>query len=139
MTYIPDLAICTYGRHGQYPSPYEKHYPGSLAIGWLGEGNDYNKDGQLISGFVESLRSLVSKYKHDLSFQWMGYHDCELCPSKKEEKKEPRHANLIIHGKRNTFAVPELLLHYIVDHGYIPPTEFQEATVDYNLKYVAKD
>ena len=153
MTYIPDLDICTYGKHGEYQSPYQQRYPGCIAIGWLEKGHTYNQEGNLLKGFVESLRKFI-KHNPTTDMVWLGYHDCDICPKEKndtqplsrqewankykdgkewpsktekkeKDKKEPRHINLVIHGDNKIYAAPELLLHYIIDHEYIPPEEFQ--------------
>lgn len=129
MTYIPDGEDCFYFRGA--PKPIEN----LESIGWLDKSKPYNKTGRLLDGFINNLKLLIETQgdKHGICFK--GGHTCNLCPGNtieeifKQEKKwkEPRHSNVIVISGRVNYGAPELLLHYIVDHGYIPPANFQDA------------
>lgn len=150
MTYIADLELC------EYESTFQQTYPGCLAIGWLEEGHDYSINEEILDGFIEALKYIIENSKPNMIFQYFGIHDCELCHKDKEKTKalsrqefiekygdgtkyekpqkiirtedSKRHHNIFIHGKNDiVYAAPELLLHYVVDHGYVPPMEFQES------------
>lgn len=53
-------------------------------------------------------------------------------PKRKAEPnyRDERHDNLIIEGEDKIYAAPELLLHYVEKHEYIPPMEFQITVIN---------
>lgn len=148
--YIPDLSYCTYDE-------FQKLFPSCIAIGWLGKEHEYNKTTDLLPEFIDALRKYIKK-QSAIGPQFFGHHECEFCrkeekktkpltreewtekykngdtwdgrwKSKKGEFKEKYHFNLIIHGENEDWACPELLLHYIVNHGYTPPLSFQKDVI----------
>lgn len=49
----------------------------------------------------------------------MGFHVCEYC------KDEISSGDVTLdYGNGNVFQVPDMILHYIADHQYLPPEEF---------------
>ena len=57
----------------------------------------------------------------------MGFHVCEFCPNKTTknlfQKTSSGDVNLtFINGHR--WVMPDMILHYVADHGWAPPQEF---------------
>lgn len=128
MTYIKDLDHCSYFDNAFNP------IENLVSIGWLDEKYPYNKEGRLLDGFINNLKLVIETQGNKHGIEFRGVHTCNICPtverSYDEEKKwkEPRHPNVIVLSGRINYGAPELLLHYIVDHGYIPPMQFQDST-----------
>jgi hypothetical protein len=111
-----------------------------VAVGWL--GSSVKSKGALAEGVVDALFEAY-EMKAVFSDGTAGWHDCELCPGPEawysDGKVGPvidwrgRQVRLYGHGhhliRYDTiiYMAPALILHYILDHGYRPPEEFQEA------------
>jgi hypothetical protein len=58
----------------------------------------------------------------------MGFHQCEYCRS--ESKRRYRNTSsgdvIMRFSSGNTWEMPDMILHYIADHGFKPPIEFIE-------------
>jgi hypothetical protein len=97
------------------------------AVGWLEEGQSY-ATGDTPTDVVEKLDRIC---RIKLSVVGMlGIHECTLCPPENQERRAQLAAgvnNLIVPGDTATFVFPELIVHYIRDHGYAPPAEFCDA------------
>lgn len=56
----------------------------------------------------------------------MGFHVCEYC----KPESENRFSNMssgdttLTFSSGRTWMVPDMILHYVVDHGWLPPQEF---------------
>lgn len=75
--------------------------------------------------------------QHDRGYR--GSHICELCP-----KDDANWVSIVHQGKKRllgsgeitvcaptrTYATPNLVLHYIAAHGYLPPDDFVDAVMD---------
>jgi hypothetical protein len=100
-------------------------------VGWLDKAVPFST-GATDSAFLEELLKL---YRHRTK-QTRGYHLCPFC-SKAEVGvpldvggQQIKLGSAEIHVKGSggrTFVAPDLVYHYIVAHGYRPPTEFIEA------------
>ncbi len=90
---------------------YDNNFKG-LNIGWLDRGHNYEK-GETPDSVVEKLKS--AKFEK----RYKGWHVCEFC------KKSTGYGIGSITGKSGTkYVFPDMIIHYIVDHGYKPPTKF---------------
>jgi hypothetical protein len=94
-----------------------------LAVGWLEQGRPHAM-GQVAPEVVEALRALsVNAWA---AAESLGVHFCSLCapgPAAVGRRE------LYIPGAGCVYVAPELLVHYIVDHGYAPPQEFCAAVL----------
>lgn len=119
-------------------SPYEYAYgrPSSdvLNVGWLSDEHPFSK-GSVPPGIFEKLLELFASSAVN---QMRGYHDCPFCP----EGTEPRivladgsqitlgSAELWFRDEAGTvYAAPNLVYHYMKEHQYMPPEQFQDALV----------
>lgn len=94
------------------------------AVGWLEAGHAFPR-GPVPDGFVAALKAHVAKAFQPVIF--MGSHRCSLCA---EEGRHCRgHHNLLVPTAGLLYVAPELVVHYIEDHGYQPPAEFLDAVL----------
>ncbi|MEV4418264.1 hypothetical protein, partial [Catellatospora sp. NPDC049609] len=108
----------------------EEPWPGLpiVNIGWLEPGVDVPAtDANL--GYVNDLEYWMNNYQVRRS---RGSHECGFCiiGGRQDEfinefRKASTEFRVLGHGK--VYAAPYLLQHYVVQHGYRPPTEFVEA------------
>ena len=118
MTYYPDLSACDYFGSTDVPL---------VAIGWLENGRPV-PTGEVPEQVFDQLRELLREPWGPACFGW---HDCDLCvyrygPSKLgTHRKTMGSKNVFVPGDAKIYLAPELILHYIDQHGYSPPAEFQ--------------
>ena len=123
MAHFRDLTSYSYSNFDHGNNTYN--------IGWLGSNIKNNLlyqrmyfstliDGDDIKSFLFELcnTKIINKMR--------GYHDCPFC------KNAKGNGEVVLKYRGNTFIAPQLLYHYIYEHGYRPPRIFIEA-VRYNL------
>lgn len=106
-----------------------------LAVGWMGQ--TVPTTGAASSAVVERL------FLAERSGEWVrdrtrGFHKCELC-AHPEDKPSARWQDetleiqgrgfYLIRHEDTWYAAPRLLLHYLLEHHYLPPSEFRLAVV----------
>lgn len=107
-------------------------------IGWLDSNHIFN------TGYFSKsrLKKLISMEEQIRTNQTRGIYECQLCRKPTEGNynildKEVflGSAEFWIPNKDNTkiYVAPDLILHYIYSHNYLPPTEFIEAINDFSL------
>ena len=114
MTSFHDLGHLTY--FGLEAAPYLR------AVGWLERSDGYSK-GRPDPVFRTRLTELHRNIYQPV--MCMGPHECSLC------KRDPARGskNFWIPGDGYLFVAPELILHYMQAHSYVPPTSFQKAVI----------
>ena len=133
MVWFDDLSTCNYWR-GDGSSNL-------IAVGWLSQKKPYAKGAvsrEIQDKLWEFLRG--RPWGEPRVLQYRGCHLCDLCENEKDEHyysvKSPKGEeisigiyNLIVPDRLNQrlFVSPSTIIHYIVDHNYCPPKEFQEA------------
>jgi hypothetical protein len=111
-----------------YADNAECHYFRTLhpsllrAVGWLEGGKPYPR-GTVEPPIFNALTELLKQPWEPCFF--MGFHECDLCSGKGEYGKN----NLFIPGDGFLFVCPELILHYINKHEYLPPVNFCDAVL----------
>jgi hypothetical protein len=118
MVYYPDLTRLDYFPVGETTI--------LKAVGWLSIGQDF-KTGQVSHIFFERLQELM-KFAWQ-PFQSMGVHLCELCQFAEYEQTPCGNKNLFIPFDGVIFVAPELILHYVNAHHYLPPQIFIDAVM----------
>jgi hypothetical protein len=93
------------------------------AVGWLEAGHPYEQ-GPVPNDFLARLKQHVATACQYVRFR--GIHTCNLCP---KGQRKAGHRNLMIPTEKLLYVAPELVVHYIEDHGYRPPQEFIEAVM----------
>jgi hypothetical protein len=128
--------IATYSDLSLYEYFPEDTVGSPLNVGWLGPDMVY-ETGAVSTQVINQLEKLTLFSIQ----QTRGYHFCHLC-SECDENFVCYHN---IHGKSyllgsaelrvfgdsgKIYASPDLLLHYIIGHNYLPPQEFLDAVVE---------
>lgn len=105
VTYIPDLS--------QYTD-------GLLSVGWLDADHLY-PTGDPADGFADALLKLIASPQDSPD----ASDECDLCGDSDLGTGE-----IHVEGPDGTaYAAPVIIHHYVVDHGYLPPEEFQQAVL----------
>ncbi|MEJ2046123.1 MAG: hypothetical protein P8X74_19245 [Reinekea sp.] len=114
-----------------------------LNIGWLSIDQVFST-GEFPQEFMDKLTQIIcGNAKFDAHFNLIrGIRSCDFC-NKTEvilkcgagEMPLGMSEILIPHGREKGyfFAAPSLVVHYILEHGYIPPSEFIESVLAVNL------
>lgn len=125
--YFQDLTPYTYPQirgRPQGPEASAVFPPGLLHVGWLSPDHAFAK-GPVPEQFLARLKRLCENPE----IITLGFHVCELCPSDRQSKP---HGSAEIHVRGHAgraYAAPELIFHYVRDHGYQPPDEFVSAVL----------
>ena len=88
------------------------------AVGWLGPERPFNK-GRVSPDVHQRLRELLTNPFQP--FVSAGVHSCELCQFEGEKMGS---VNLFVPDDGVLLVCPELILHYINAHAYLPPQAF---------------
>jgi hypothetical protein len=129
MAYFRDLDRCTY--FDAYADPTFD----LTAVGWLEASRGYER-GAASAEFERQLFKLVENAWDPIRFR--GRHACDLCSegavqigSQMGGPIDVGATNLFVPkvGDTGLFVAPSLILHYVIDHGYMPPPAFQTAVL----------
>jgi hypothetical protein len=90
-----------------------------IKIGWLDNEHVFNI-GPIPKKFIDKLKKIKPNVR---SF---GYHKCPFC----NEKQGSNRYVLKIEDTLQCYDAPDMIIHYIEDHNYLPPQEF----IDHILK-----
>lgn len=103
-----------------------------IAVGWLGRYEPYPK-GVVPDGFLDLLKSLAFGTR---TRQTRGIHVCEHCSDGYVEIEQDSDVMTLGSAEiwipandKKVFAAPNLIIHYVRDHGYLPPPEFIHAVM----------
>lgn len=94
--------------------------PNVRAIGWLSSAHPF-ATGDVPPGFLETLKSKMRSAS--TGTVCLGFHVCELC--RDVEARGMDNVRFRRHGL--DYIAPELIVHYIEQHHYLPPLEFIDA------------
>jgi len=109
--------------------------PGGKNVGWLSRDMPFPK-GEVPPGFIANLADACFKRGAN---QTRGFHLCEFCsegapqPLLRRRIKKLRLGSREIHIKASDgtiFKAPDLVYHYVKEHGYRPPEAFILALLD---------
>jgi hypothetical protein len=118
-------------------SPYEYMEDGEpmLNVGWLDRSVTF-PTGEVSGEAKTALLDLVGDYEGATR----GLHYCHFCDAESPIliHHAPADRGRVFLGmseirpRRNgvTYAAPSLIIHYIDEHGYLPPAEFLEAAIE---------
>jgi hypothetical protein len=130
MTWYPDLS--------QYSYLPEFIPTGQviLNVGWLESGHNFPV-GDPPGGFLDALAELCAG---NLQAPTRGWHECDLCDD--EDLESPCTVDIggnqvklgsaevrVISEDGKILSAPNLVLHYVDRHRYLPPAEFVEAVL----------
>jgi len=110
MTYYEDLSQTTMVAAG----------PHVRAVGWLDNKHDF-PTGTVPAEFIRTLRR-ITDYAYGAVF--FGYHTCDICRNFNAGR------NIFVPARGKLYVAPEMVLHYITAHRYLPPRQFIDAVMD---------
>src|SRR5205085_873941 len=131
MAVARDLSDMSKGSH-----PFYIPIPGveQLAVGWLSRDNFRTQEPP--PGFIERLTTWVKFEQYGGTYA--GHHSCDILPcaktfgrtriagaplgSKEIYVPHPRDRNIM-------FCAPDLILHYVLEHRFLPPDAFVESVL----------
>ncbi|HKD78051.1 MAG TPA: hypothetical protein VKH81_00050 [Candidatus Angelobacter sp.] len=124
MAYFADLTLYSYIRGNA---------KGELNIGWLDRQYPF-QTGPVSDGVLDVIFELC-KTPVNLT---RGVHICNLCTEIKANIHERNGTKITLGGAEirvksksgREYASPNMIYHYIKDHGYQPPQEFMDAVLD---------
>jgi len=126
MTHFDDLTGYSYFQDGANA--------GTLNVGWLSGDCDFPQ-GSVTDRFLDRLWL----YCLNRVSQTRGFHPCELCSNpprgplvyeRNSQSLKLGTAEIRVFGTDGrVYAAPDLIMHYICDHQYLPPEEFVEAVL----------
>jgi hypothetical protein len=96
------------------------------AVGWLGNEFEFST-GKVSRQFFNKLRELTEKAWQPVASA--GFHICELCQFQDYEYTARGTSNLFIPFNGAVYVAPELIVHYINAHHYLPPIVFLNAVM----------
>ena len=129
MAHFQDLEPCTY---------FESFVDPTLdiaAVGWLEATHTYDR-GNVPPEFLSRLFELLEGVWDPIRFR--GKHVCALCDHTPPTMQDASGrvvdvgaTNLFVPKRHDLgmFVAPSLMLHYVIDHAYRPPPEFQAAVM----------
>lgn len=96
------------------------------AIGWLHPDHPYTK-GEVSASFLSRLKEFTARSNQSAEALYFGgfggFHTCEFCG------RALGIGNFGVPSGDLLFVAPELVVHYIEQHGYSPPAEFIAAVL----------
>jgi hypothetical protein len=95
-----------------------------IAVGWLEKNQSY-QTGLVSLDFYNKLIDLLKD-----PFQPMvsaGLHECSVCQFQAEKRGQ---LNLFVPYNNKIYVCPELIVHYINAHHYLPPEIFISAAME---------
>jgi len=112
---------------------------GLVAVGWLDASESFNQ-GPVPPAFVERLRRICREQTVNRS---RGWHRCNLCPrdispglprpttvASPEGEFTVGGAEIRISGPSGKgYAAPDMVIHYVEQHSYQPPSDFVAGVV----------
>ena len=108
-----------------------------ISVGYLAPGHSFTT-GMTSEAFFDRLVAMV---EHPLG-AWCGFHTCDLglCRLRQpQEQPQFRYkgrvigigsTDIFVPGDEVVYMAPSLILHYIRDHEYLPPSCFLKAVLD---------
>ena len=116
MSYYPDLGNRSMVAAGDH----------IRAIGWLHPDHAYSK-GSVALDFLTRLKAFVKLSGNSANALYFGafggLHTCEFC------NKAYGVCNFGVVSGELLYVAPEMIVHYIEEHGYCPPAEFIHAVL----------
>lgn len=106
--YLADLA----------PFGYQYEDKETVAVGWLEEGYPFPV-GQVPDEFIKLLKYYAQEREHGS----YGYYGCNFCRSHIDS------GEIHLEGENRIYIAPRMIVHYITEHNYRPPSEYIDAVL----------
>lgn len=125
--FLEDGQVISHERHFGYPKNRT-----CIAIGWLGKYGAFPQ-GEVPARVLATLTSMAFVGRERQS---RGFHHCDHCSEEFIEIRRGAEsvrlgsAELWVSGSNGKlYVAPDLIIHYIRDHNYMPPQEFIDAVM----------
>lgn len=119
MSYYEDLT----------PYNYHHHSVKELNVGWLEKEHEFNT-GDVPDGFIDRLKTI----SENQVFQTRGFQLCHFCKEQIVDSKikcATSSCEIRVIGKDGiVYASPQMIVHYIEEHKYLPPQQFIDAVME---------
>ena len=115
MSYFPDLSRGTY-----VSGPDAEHE--YVSVGWLGSKVEHA--GETQPRVRAALRRAADAGQRDWGPIPAGPHTCEICGNHME------HHEFVVPNGRLRYLIPNMIFHYIDEHGYRLPAEVEQALLE---------
>ena len=132
VTYYPDLS------ESKRAYPLKPPFKTVLHIGWLEKGHEY-PTGETDVAVIDKLK-VLTELQRAPKIQTLGFHPCDFCNNGfihmlcVEREIPLGSAALLIPSAHDVvYTTPDLIIHYIEEHGYRPPDEFIEAVKAFDV------
>lgn len=119
MSHIPDMQVL----HGR------------VAIGWLHPKHPYPR-GSAPSDFVARLVQFARNWGDSIhALGWGaagGFHECEFCTKPLASRvfgNDIASGTFGVPSRERIYYCPQMIAHYVIEHGYLPPADFIAAVV----------
>lgn len=120
MSHIPDMEVV----HGRI-----------FAVGWLHPEHPYPR-GSAPSDFVARLAEFARDWADSVeALRWPitpGAHECEFCtkpPASRVFGNDMASGTFGVPAGERIYYCPQMIAHYVIEHGYLPPAEFIAAVM----------
>jgi hypothetical protein len=132
LTYYPDLS------ESRRAYPLKLPFNKVLHVGWLAKGHEY-PTGETDAAVIGKLK-VLAELPRTPKIQTLGFHPCHFCDNRfihvtcVQREVPLGSAELLIPSTHDVvYTTPDLVIHYIAEHGYRPPDEFIEAVKAFDL------
>jgi hypothetical protein len=116
MTWFADGSSCSY--FGPWKTPI------LVAAGWLDQVHEVPR-GELPARDRDIVRALPNLMKSFRGPLFKGGHECNLGHGEPVDRDVPRGAhNIYVPSSERLWVAPELIVHYVDEHRYLPPRAF---------------
>src|SRR5690242_20464181 len=116
MSYFPDMGCESMAAAGDHVR----------AVGWLHPGHPYTT-GAVDDVVLARIKQFAAQSRQSAEALYFGavggVHTCEFCGGAQGA------GNFGVPGGELLFVAPEMVVHYIEEHGYCPPAEFCDAVL----------
>lgn len=120
MTWFADGSSCSY--FGPWKTPI------LVAAGWLDQAHEVPR-GELPARDRDVVRALPDLMKSFPGPLFKGGHACNLCRGELADRTVPWGAhNIYVPASQRMWVAPELIVHYVDEHRYVPPHAFVQAS-----------
>lgn len=107
-------------RHLDEIAPIKRRGVKYLCIGWLSKDEPYPR-GTTSEEFRQRLLAFCRRVRQETIT--MGYHQCEFC------HQALGNGEISVAWGKKTYMAPTMVFHYVSEHAYSPPPEFQQAVL----------
>ena len=124
--YFDDLSPYTYSIPKNLPDGFDLgELANALNVGWLARGYPFPTGPTSLR-----FRSKLRKQARNVQNPAFGFHECDLCGWRPWIKANGNGEIHVAGPDGIVYVAPQLILHYISRHKYLPPQQFIDAVLE---------